>query len=156
MTRTLSIAIKENIYRELRKLVGVGKISAFANRAIEKGLGELEKEQKREKEQLRQQLIEGYQKRTKNKELQKTLQVYGEIPNERNEYSLSMVGLPLTTDDLKKFLPVEVYIENTPTTGLDKPSKILCDSPFTWNKGIRFKKRLGVVSKEIIEKVKRT
>jgi mRNA-degrading endonuclease toxin of MazEF toxin-antitoxin module len=51
--------------------------------------------------------------------------------DERNEYSLSVVSLPLTTDDLENFLPVQVFIKNTPETGLDEPSKILCDSPFT-------------------------
>ena len=61
MTRTLSIAIKENTYQELRKLVGVGKISAFVSQAVEKKLGELEREQQKQKEELKQQLIKGYQ-----------------------------------------------------------------------------------------------
>jgi hypothetical protein len=30
----------------------------------------------------------------------------------------------------------------------------LCDSPFTWDKGIRFEKKLGIVSPEIMAKVK--
>jgi len=59
-----------------------------------------------------------------------------------------------TTDDLENILPVEVFIDNTPKTGLEYPSKILCDSPFTWDKGIRFDKRLGVANKEIMKKVK--
>ncbi|MCE8162980.1 MAG: hypothetical protein I3273_00525 [Candidatus Moeniiplasma glomeromycotorum] len=79
MTRTLSIAIKENTFRKLRKLVKVGKISAFFNRAAEKELGELEKEQKKEKEELRQKLIEGYQSRTKNEKLKNMLRNYGEM-----------------------------------------------------------------------------
>ena len=73
--------------------------------------------------------------------------------DERNEYDNSVEVLPMTTDDLENILPVEVYLENTSETGLDKPSKILCDSPFTWNKGLRFDKRLGIVNKEIMEKV---
>jgi hypothetical protein len=36
MTRTLSIAIQENNFQALRKLVGVGKISSFVNQAVEK------------------------------------------------------------------------------------------------------------------------
>lgn len=75
--------------------------------------------------------------------------------NERNEYSNSAVGVPLTTDNLENILPVQVYIERTPKNGLDHPSKILCDSPFTWNKGIRFEKRLGVASSEIMKQVKK-
>jgi mRNA-degrading endonuclease toxin of MazEF toxin-antitoxin module len=51
--------------------------------------------------------------------------------DERNEYDNSVAVLPTTTEDLENILPVEVYIENTPETGLDYPSKILCDSPFT-------------------------
>jgi len=74
--------------------------------------------------------------------------------NERNEYDNSIVVLPLTTVELDNILPVEVFIKNTKENGLDEPSKILCDSPFTWDKGIRFKERLGVVSKEIMQKVK--
>jgi len=70
--------------------------------------------------------------------------------NERNEYDNSVVVLPLTTDGLDNILPVEVFIKNTKENGLDKPSKILCDSPFTWDKGIRFKEKLGVVSPEIM------
>ena len=75
--------------------------------------------------------------------------------NERNEYDNSIVVLPTTTDDLENILPVEVFIENVLETGLDEPSKILCDSPFTWDKGIRFERRLGVASTEIMEKVKK-
>lgn len=74
--------------------------------------------------------------------------------NERNEYDNSVVVLPLTTDELDNILPVEVFIKNTKENGLDEPSKILCDSPFTWDKGIRFKEKLGVVSKEVMKKVK--
>jgi len=74
--------------------------------------------------------------------------------NERNEYDNSIAVLPLTTDELDNILPVEVFIKNTKENGLDEPSKILCDSPFTWDKGIRFKGKLGVTSKEIMQKVK--
>jgi len=52
-------------------------------------------------------------------------------PNERNEFDSSVVVLPMTTDDLENILPVEVFINNTLKNGLDYPSKILCDSPFT-------------------------
>lgn len=77
MTRTLSIAIKENTYQELKSKIGLGKISSFVNKAVEKELSELEKEQKKEKEKLRQQLIKSYQSRTKNKKLQAELRAWG-------------------------------------------------------------------------------
>jgi uncharacterized protein YnzC (UPF0291/DUF896 family) len=79
MTRTLSIAIKENTYQELRKKIGLGKISSFVNQAVEKKLSELSQTEKKEKEELRQQLIKGYQARTRNNNLQKTLQTYGKM-----------------------------------------------------------------------------
>ena len=41
MTRTLSIAIKENTYQHLKQKVGYGKISSFVNRAVEKELKDL-------------------------------------------------------------------------------------------------------------------
>lgn len=65
-----------------------------------------------------------------------------------------MVSLPLTTEVLENILPVQVFIKNTPETGLGEPSKILCDSPFTWDKGIRFEEKLGIANKEIMRKVK--
>ena len=74
--------------------------------------------------------------------------------NERNEYDDSIVVVSTTTDDLENISPVEVFINNGKETGLDYPSKILCDSPFTWDKGIRFEKKLGIVSPEIMTKVK--
>lgn len=73
--------------------------------------------------------------------------------DERNEYDDSVVSLPLTTD-LEDILPVEVFINSTPETGLDRPSKIVCDSPFTWNKKLRLEKKLGVAKPEIMAKVK--
>ena len=66
-----------------------------------------------------------------------------------------MVVLPTITDNLESILPVEVYIDNTSESGLDCPSKILCDSPFTWDKGLRFKRKLGTVNKKIMEQVKK-
>ena len=47
MTRVLSIAIKENIYQELKSKVGQGKISSFVNQAVEKELFELAQEEKK-------------------------------------------------------------------------------------------------------------
>ena len=53
MTRTLSIAIKENTYQELKQKVGYGKISSFVNRAVEKELKDLIKEREKEKREKR-------------------------------------------------------------------------------------------------------
>ena len=62
----------------------------------------------------------------------------------------------LTTEDIENIEPFEVFIKNTPETGLDEPSKICCNYLHTVNKKLRLvdKQRLGIVSKEIMEKVK--
>jgi hypothetical protein len=60
----------------------------------------------------------------------------------------------MTTDDLENVQLFEVFIQNTPETGLDEPSKIVLNHPFTIFKELRLEKRLGVVSREIMEKVK--
>jgi len=75
MTRTLSIAIKENTYRELKQKVGYGKISSFVNQAVEKKLKDLVQEQKKEQKQLKNRLIAAYKRMGKNQKLQKELAI---------------------------------------------------------------------------------
>jgi mRNA-degrading endonuclease toxin of MazEF toxin-antitoxin module len=62
----------------------------------------------------------------------------------------------LTTDEMEIIRIFEVFIENTPKTGLTEPSKICCNYLHTINKELRLvgKQRLGVVSREMLEKVK--
>jgi hypothetical protein len=64
------------------------------------------------------------------------------------------VGLPLTTEDINHIESFSVFINNTPATGLDYPSKILCHSPFTLDKELRLKTYLGKISSETLKKVK--
>jgi len=78
MTRTLSIAIKENTYQELKQKVGYGKISSFVNRAVEKELRELKKKFKKEKEELRKETIATYKRIAKNENLQRELEILEE------------------------------------------------------------------------------
>ena len=59
-----------------------------------------------------------------------------------------------TTDDLENIQLFEVFIQNTPENGLDEPSKIILNRPFTIFRELRLEKRLGVASREIMEKVK--
>jgi len=68
------------------------------------------------------------------------------------------VVVPITTDDVANIQPFEVFIENSLETGLDESSKILGNYPHTIYKKLRLvgKERLGVVSPEIVEKVKKT
>jgi len=61
----------------------------------------------------------------------------------------------MTTDNVKIIEPFEVFIENTPKTGLDYPSKIQFIFPMTIDKKLRLEKRLGIASKETMEKAKR-
>jgi hypothetical protein len=73
MTRTLSIAIKENTYQQLKQRVEYGKISSFVNQAVEKKLKELAQAEQQAKEQLKKRLISAYQRQAKNKKLQSEL-----------------------------------------------------------------------------------
>jgi len=63
----------------------------------------------------------------------------------------------LTTDYIENIESFEVFVKNTLETGLDEPSKICCNYIHTVNKKLRLvdKRRLGVVSSEIMEKVKK-
>jgi mRNA-degrading endonuclease toxin of MazEF toxin-antitoxin module len=75
--------------------------------------------------------------------------------DEQNDYDDKIVVAPLTTDDIGKVKLVEVFIKNTPETGLDYPSKILLNYPFTLDKDLRLEKRMGVASPEIMAKVEK-
>ena len=79
MTRTLSIAIKENTYQQLKQRIEHGKISSFVNQAVEKELRELAQTEKQEKEQFRKQLIEAYKRESENQALQEELAIWDEI-----------------------------------------------------------------------------
>ena len=76
--------------------------------------------------------------------------------NTQNQFDKNIVVAGLTTDEIAKIRAFEVFIENMPGTGLNEPSKICCNYLHTINKKLRLieKKRLGVVSSEILEKVK--
>jgi hypothetical protein len=85
MTRTLSIAIKENTYQELKLKIGLGKISSFVNQAVEKGLSELAQEEKKKKDELKKKLIAGYQRKAKNKTIRPVLIISENTQNEYDE-----------------------------------------------------------------------
>ena len=74
----------------------------------------------------------------------------------QNEFDKNIVVVGLTTDEIEKVRVFEVFIKNTPETGLKEPSKICCNYLHTVNKKLRLveKKRLGVVNKKTLEKVK--
>ena len=72
----------------------------------------------------------------------------------QNEYGNYAVVAMMTTDDLENIQLFEVFIKNTPETGLDEPSKIVLNHPFTVFRELRLEKYLGVASREVMEKVK--
>ena len=74
----------------------------------------------------------------------------------QNEFNDLIAVVPITTDDVEVVEPFEVFIESTPETGLDYPSKVQFIYPMTIDKELRLVdgKRLGVVSKEVMEKAK--
>jgi mRNA-degrading endonuclease toxin of MazEF toxin-antitoxin module len=94
----------------------------------------------------------------KSKETPKTfrpaLVISGNIQNELNDL---IAVVPFTTDDIENIEPFEVFIKNTKETGLDEPSKVQFIYPFTIDKELRLvgNKRLGKVSREIMEQSKR-
>jgi mRNA-degrading endonuclease toxin of MazEF toxin-antitoxin module len=59
----------------------------------------------------------------------------------------------MTTKDIEIVETFEVFISNTPETGLDEPSKLKLNYPRTIDKE-RLKEHLGTANKEIMEKVK--
>jgi mRNA-degrading endonuclease toxin of MazEF toxin-antitoxin module len=74
--------------------------------------------------------------------------------NLQNEFDKLVTVATLTTEDIENIKPFEVFIDNTPETGLDYPSKILTGYSFSIYK-VRLIERLGVVSPEIMEKIKK-
>ncbi|MCE8163936.1 MAG: type II toxin-antitoxin system PemK/MazF family toxin [Candidatus Moeniiplasma glomeromycotorum] len=77
--------------------------------------------------------------------------------NTQNEFDDKIVVVPITTDEIEKIRKFEVFIENYLKTGLKEPSKICCNYLHTVNKNLRLvdKKRVGAVSSQIMEKVKK-
>ena len=76
--------------------------------------------------------------------------------NTQNKFDEKIVVVPITTNDIENIEVFEVFINNILNTGLDKPSKVLCNYPHTIYKKLRLvdQQRLGVVNTEIMEKVK--
>ena len=73
--RNMNVYFQEETYSKIKSLITKREISRFINEAVEEKLQKLQEQQK---EELRKKLIVGYQIRTKNKNLQKKLQAYGE------------------------------------------------------------------------------
>jgi len=91
----------------------------------------------------------------KTKETPKTFRPCLVISSDiQNEFNDLIAVVPITTDNVKTVEYFEVFIKNTPETGLDEPSKIQFIFPMTIDKELRLvdKKRLGVASKEVMEK----
>lgn len=90
----------------------------------------------------------------KNKENRKPVRPCLIISNDiQNEYGKWIVVIGMTTSDIEIIEPFEVFIPNTPETGLDEPSKLKFNYPRTIDRG-RLKERLGVISREIMEQAK--
>jgi cell shape-determining protein MreC len=72
---TLSVNIPISLYQKLVNKTGRGKIGTFIREVLEE---KLITEEQNQKEQLKQQLIKGYQAQAKNKKLQKELKAMEE------------------------------------------------------------------------------
>lgn len=75
----------------------------------------------------------------------------------QNQFDKNLVVVGLSTDEMERIRMFEVFIKNTPETGLDEPSKICCNYLHTVNKKLRLvdKQRLGLASREVMDKVKK-
>lgn len=74
----------------------------------------------------------------------------------QNSLSKRIVVAIITTEELEKIEPFEVFIKNNPEDGLDEPSKILLSYPrVVHKKRLKNSHRLGRASKEIMEKVRK-
>ncbi len=65
--------------------------------------------------------------------------------NIQNEYGKWVVVIALTTEDIDNIEPFEVFVKNTPETGLDYPSKLQFNYPRTVDRA-RLKEHLGILS----------
>ena len=93
--------------------------------------------------------------RLKEKEINKIRPSLVISDNVQNELNRWIVVVAMTTEDIKDLQPSEVYIENTPKTGIDHPSKLQFHYPRTIDKKLRLVRRLGVASKETMTKAKK-
>jgi len=71
----------------------------------------------------------------------------------QNEFDEQIIVAPLSTEDINCVEDFEVFIENAPETGLEKPSKILCNRLQTIDKIVRLKGLMGKVNPEIMQQV---
>jgi len=74
--------------------------------------------------------------------------------NIQNEYGKWIVVITLTTEDIKTIEPFEVFVKNTPETGLDYPSKLQFNYPRTVDRA-RLKEHLGVVNRKMIRELRK-
>ena len=79
---SFSIYLPTSLYQKLMSKAGRGKINTFINQVLEE---KLISEEQIQKEQLKQQLIEGYQTQTKSKKLQQELKTMEQVQFENNE-----------------------------------------------------------------------
>ncbi|CAG8583827.1 11178_t:CDS:2, partial [Ambispora gerdemannii] len=126
--RNANIYFPEETYNKLRQVAGP-KISRFVSEAP---LPKIKKSKKKWKAGTKPLVI--CERKKKN----------NEISN----------GQQRTSQRRRYLNTVRSFIENSPETGLDEPSKILGNYPHTIYKKLRLvgKERLGVVSPEIMEK----
>ena len=68
-SRIFSVYLPTSLYQKLLNKAGKGKLNTFIKQVLEEKL----KEEQDQKEQLKQQLIKGYQAQAKNKKLQQEL-----------------------------------------------------------------------------------
>lgn len=74
--------------------------------------------------------------------------------NLQNELNDKIIIVPVTTEQLNIVNPFYSLLGKKSKVGLDKNCKILLNYPFTIQKDLRLKYKLGFVNEEVIKKVK--
>ena len=79
MTVNLSFSTTKKLCTDLKEHVETGKISAFINKVLTKELNKIIAKKIAKDREIRKMLIAGYKRRTKNKNVNKMFQEYGQM-----------------------------------------------------------------------------
>jgi len=73
--------------------------------------------------------------------------------NTQNENDEQIVVVPLSSKEVQQIEPFEVFIDQTPENGLEKPSKILLHRVQVIDKEVRLKGFIGIAGTKTMEQV---
>lgn len=92
-------------------------------------------------------------KTQRGREIKKTRPSLVVSNDTQNEFDDQIMIVPLTSEEVERVEYFEVFINKSPKTGLEKPSKILLHRVQTIDKAVRLKGFIGIVDAKTMEKV---